>query len=317
MVGLAVSQSLILTGMLQFGMKQTAEVVNQLTSVERIMQYSNLDPEDKLEGSTVTTLDPKWPSKGMVEFKDVSLRYSPIESPVLNHLNLVIKSGSKIGIVGRTGAGKSSLISALFRLAVLEGSIEIDGVDTKVLQLHDLRRRISIIPQEPVLFSSTLRYNLDPFDDFDDGRLWSVLEEVELKEGVPSLDLEVSERGANFSVGQRQLVCLARAILRNNRVLVLDEATANVDPRTDALIQSTIRRKFHSCTVLTVAHRLNTIMDSDLVIVMEAGRVVQYDHPHVLLEDLEGTFATMVAQTGPTMMEQLKQSAFEAYFKQE
>lgn len=217
----------------------------------------------------------------------------------------------QIGIVGRTGAGKSSLISALFHMAKYDGAIYIDNVDTKKIGLHDLRNKISIIPQEPVLFSATLRDNLDPFHKYHDADLWIALEEVELKDAVTSLDYRVDQGGSNFSAGQRQLVCLARAILQDNKILVLDEATANVDPTTDGLIQTTIRKKFKTCTVLTIAHRLNTIMDSDKVLVMDHGRVLEFDHPYILLQNEQSHFSSMVQQTGNLMTEQLKQCAKE------
>lgn len=196
-------------------------------------------------------------------------------------------------------------------MAKLDGAIYIDNVDTKKIGLHDLRSKISIIPQEPVLFSATLRENLDPFNKFNDADLWAALEEVELKESTSSLDYCVQQGGSNYSAGQRQLVCLARAILQDNKILVLDEATANVDPTTDTLIQNTIRKKFKACTVLTIAHRLNTIMDSDKVLVMDHGRAIEFDHPYILLQHKRGHFSNMVQETGKSMAEQLKRSAQE------
>lgn len=312
-VGLAISQVLILCGMLQHGMRQTAETIAQMTSVERILQFTQLDNEGPFESEPNKKPSAQWPSNGEIKFDHLYLRYDDSAPPVLKDLCFHIKSGEKVGIVGRTGAGKTSLISALFRLTKLEGAVYIDNLDTKQIGLHDLRKKISIIPQEPVLFSATLRDNLDPFHNFDDAALWAALEDVELKPNVTSLDYNVDQGGSNFSVGQRQLLCLARAILRNNKILLLDEATANVDPTTDALIQKTIRQKFKDCTVLTIAHRLNTIMDSDKVLVMDHGRAIEFDHPYVLLKNEQGHFTGMVKETGKTMFDQLKKVAEEAY----
>ncbi|KAF5273657.1 hypothetical protein FQR65_LT04657 [Abscondita terminalis] len=311
-VGLVISQSLILSGMLQFGMRQTAEVASQMTSVERIMQYTRLDKEGPFDSIPTKKPSRDWPQHGRVEFKNVVLSYVPDEI-VLNNLNFVVESGDKVGIVGRTGAGKSSLISALFRLAPFEGEIAVDGVDTKELGLHDLRSKISIIPQEPVLFSASLRHNLDPLNKCDDAVLWKALEDVELKYSIDDLNQEVKQGGSNFSTGQRQLLCLARAIIRNNKILVMDEATANVDHQTDALIQNTIRQNFEDCTVLTIAHRLNTVMDSDKVLVMDAGRAVEFGHPYELLQVPDGYFSKMLKETGSGMESKLRKIAEECY----
>ncbi|XP_074034745.1 ATP-binding cassette sub-family C member 4 isoform X2 [Leptinotarsa decemlineata] len=316
-VGLAISQCLMMTGMLQFGMRQLADVIQQLISVERILQYTKLDTEGPFETPEGTSLSKSWPDEGRIEFKNLSLKYAKDDPEVLKNLNFVVEPGRKVGIVGRTGAGKSSIIAALFRLAPTEGSIFIDGVDTKNVGLSDLRKKISIIPQEPILFSASLRYNLDPFNEIEDDKLWEVLAQVELKEVVDSLDFMVTEGGNNFSSGQKQLICLARAILRKNKILVLDEATANVDQRTDSLIQKTIREKFSDCTVLTIAHRLNTIMDADEVLVISFGKILEFDHPHELIQRADGHFREMVAETGPVIASQLRDIAFEAYRNQE
>ncbi|XP_011635936.1 probable multidrug resistance-associated protein lethal(2)03659 isoform X3 [Pogonomyrmex barbatus] len=328
-VGLAITQIMAMTGIIQWGMRQSAEVANQMMAVERVLEYIQLPAEPNLRDQEVymkkkdkklalpSNAPNTWPDEGCIKFKNVYMRYADEEPPVLKNLNIVIYPGEKIGIVGRTGAGKSSLISALFRLAKVEGIIEIDGTDTGLIALEDLRRKISIIPQDPVLFSGTLRHNLDPFNEFSDMDLWEALEEVELKEAIVTsgngLESRVFNRGSNYSVGQRQLVCLARAILRNNRILMLDEATANVDPHTDALIQRTIRKKFATCTMLTVAHRLNTIMDSDKVLVMDKGHMAEYDHPHLLLQNSHSQFTLLVKETGPDMYDQLTKVAKQAY----
>lgn len=320
-VGLAITQAMAMTGMVQWGMRQSAELENTMTAVERVVEYETVDPEDDLDSHPDRKPPMDWPQKGEIIFDKLSLRYfpDPTSDLVLKDLDFDIKSCEKIGIVGRTGAGKSSLINALFRLSYNEGSIIIDHRDTESMGLHDLRSKISIIPQEPVLFSGTMRYNLDPFDEYSDEKLWSALEEVKLKDAVSDmpagLQSKISEGGSNFSVGQRQLVCLARAILRENKILVLDEATANVDPQTDALIQNTIRTKFANCTILTIAHRLHTVMDCDKVLVMDAGRLVEFGSPYELLNELSGSkiFYSMVKQTGRATFEQLCRVAKEAH----
>ncbi|KAI8429941.1 hypothetical protein MSG28_000407 [Choristoneura fumiferana] len=320
-VGLAITQAISLTGMFQWGMRQSTELENQMTSVERIDEYSKIESEPPLQSPEGKRPPPSWPAEGRVEFRHMSLYYAPGEPPVLRDLSLIILPREKVGIVGRTGAGKSSLINALFRLAKVEGEIIIDGRETSALGLHELRSQISIIPQEPVLFSGTMRHNLDPFDEYPDHVLWRALEEVELKEAVmelaAGLSSHMSEGGGNFSVGQRQLVCLARAVVRRNRLLVLDEATANVDPQTDALIQTTIRNKFADCTVLTIAHRLHTVMDSDKVLVMDAGQMVEFDHPHILLSRPGGVLRGMVDQTGRAMADMLARIALQSYSKKQ
>nr|ASU47346.1 ABCC3 [Cnaphalocrocis medinalis] len=313
-VGLAVTQTNGLMMMLQHGARMLVEFIAQLTSVERVLDYTRIDSEPNLFQGQIES-PPIWPSEGRIVFDHVSMRYAPEEAPVLKDLNIVVESGWKVGIVGRTGAGKSSLISALFRFAYLEGKITLDALDTSLVGRQELRSKISIIPQEPVLFSATIRYNLDPFNIYSDAEIWQALEQVDMKSAVPSLDFKVTEGGSNFSVGQRQLMCLARAVLRSNKILIMDEATANVDPQTDNFIQQTIKEHFASCTVLTIAHRLNTIMESDRVLVMSFGQAVEYDHPYVLLSDPNSHFSSMVRETGERNAAMLFQVAKDAYFQ--
>ncbi|KAL1513416.1 hypothetical protein ABEB36_002835 [Hypothenemus hampei] len=312
-VGLAITQAIQLTGMFQWGMRQWSELENIMTCVERIKEYADVIPE---ENNETALIDKSWPQKGTIAFDKLSMSYAPSEPFILKDVTFKVASGEKIGIVGRTGAGKSSIIISLFKLAYNQGKIFIDDIDINRVPLSQLRSSIAIIPQEPVLFSSSLRKNLDPFDEYTDDVLWDTLDQVELKTAVSELphglESKMSEGGSNFSVGQRQLVCLARAIIRKNRILLLDEATANVDPHTDGLIQATIRSKFTECTVLTIAHRLHTIMDSDKVLVMDAGRNVEFDCPFVLLEN-KGVFSELVQQTGKAMAENLYGIAQENY----
>nr|XP_031322068.1 multidrug resistance-associated protein 4 isoform X2 [Camelus dromedarius] len=316
-VGLALSYALTLMGMFQWCVRQSAEVENMMISVERVIEYTDLEKEAPWENQKRPP--PSWPQEGAIVFDNVNFSYSLDGPLVLKHLTALIKSREKVGIVGRTGAGKSSLISALFRLSEPEGKIWIDKILTTEIGLHDLRKKMSIIPQEPVLFTGTMRKNLDPFNEHTDEELWNALKEVQLKEAIEDLpgkmDTELAESGSNFSVGQRQLVCLARAILRKNRILIIDEATANVDPRTDELIQKTIREKFAQCTVLTIAHRLNTIIDSDRIMVLDSGRLKEYDEPYILLQNRDGLFYKMVQQLGKAEAAALTETAKQVYFK--
>lgn len=316
-VGLALSYALTLMGTFQWCVRQSAEVENMMISVERVMEYTDLEKEAPWEYPKRPP--PAWPHEGVIVFDNVNFTYSLDGPVVLKHLTALIKSREKVGIVGRTGAGKSSLISALFRLSEPEGKIWIDKILTTEIGLHDLRKKMSIIPQEPVLFTGTMRKNLDPFNEHTDEELWNALKEVQLKEAIEDLpgkmDTELAESGSNFSVGQRQLVCLARAILRKNRILIIDEATANVDLRTDELIQKKIREKFAQCTVLTIAHRLNTIIDSDKIMVLDSGRLKEYDEPYVLLQDKESLFYKMVQQLGKAEAAALTETAKQVYFK--
>lgn len=311
-VGLAITQIIGLIGMTQWGIRQTSELENQMVSVERVLEYAELPCEEQ-SGNEIKSKAPEgWPSKGEIEFKDLSLFYNDETKPSIKNLSFVIKPQEKIGIVGRTGAGKSSIIQALFRMPKITGKIIIDGIDTQSLKLQELRRSISIIPQDPILFSGSLRSNLDPFEENTDDAIWNVLNQVELKDTVSSLagglEGKISDGGSNFSLGQRQLICLGRALLRKNRILVLDEATASVDYETDALIQKTITTEFSNCTVLTIAHRLHTVINADKILVMDGGSMVEFDHPHVLLKNENGYLTNLVNETSSLLADIAKDS---------
>ncbi|RKO83047.1 P-loop containing nucleoside triphosphate hydrolase protein [Blyttiomyces helicus] len=253
----------------------------------------------------------QWPSAGAIDVKDLSVRYSKKSDPVLRNVSFSIRGGEKIGIVGRTGAGKSTLSLALFRIIehdLITGTLSIDNIDTANLSLHTLRSNMTIIPQDPVLFTGSVRTNLDPFGVVPDADLWTALRRSRFlasladdngDEAAFSLESAVAENGGNFSQGQRQLLCLARALLRRSRIVVLDElrATASVDDRTDAAIQESIRTEFKNCTVLCVAHRLRTVADYDRILVLDDGRVVELGTPHALLQKPDGWFRRMCEET--------------------
>uniref|UniRef100_A0A8C6A8L4 Multidrug resistance-associated protein 1 n=1 Tax=Marmota marmota marmota TaxID=9994 RepID=A0A8C6A8L4_MARMA len=301
LVGLSVSYSLQITAYLNWLVRMSSEMETNIVAVERLQEYSETEKEAPWQVPE-TAPPSNWPQVGRVEFRDYGLRYREDLDLVLKHINVTIEGGEKVGIVGRTGAGKSSLTLGLFRInESAEGEIIIDGVNIAKIGLHNLRFKITIIPQDPVLFSGSLRMNLDPFSQYSDEEVWTALELAHLKSfvsGLPDkLDHECSEGGENLSVGQRQLVCLARALLRKTKILVLDEATAAVDLETDDLIQSTIRTQFDNCTVLTIAHRLNTIMDYTRVIVLDRGEVRECGTPSDLLQQ-RGLFYSMARDAG-------------------
>ncbi|KAG7197439.1 hypothetical protein KM043_013293 [Ampulex compressa] len=301
-VGLSVSYALQITQTLNWLVRMTSDVETNIVAVERIKEYGETPQEAPWKNIDYTPPD-DWPRNGHVEFKDFKVRYREGLDLVLHGLTFAVHGGEKVGIVGRTGAGKSSLTLSLFRIIeAAHGKIYIDNIDISKLGLHDLRSRLTIIPQDPVLFSGNLRINLDPFERHTDEEVWRALEHAHLKTFIKSLPSgllhEVSEGGDNLSVGQRQLICLARALLRKTKVLILDEATAAVDLETDDLIQTTIRQEFKDCTVLTIAHRLNTILDSDRVIVLDKGLIIEYDKPETLLRDSSSAFHGMAKDAG-------------------
>ncbi|KAF9972235.1 hypothetical protein BGZ73_004675 [Actinomortierella ambigua] len=296
--GIVLSQIGNLTYFVRRLMMEYCMLETNIVSVERIREYSRLTPEAR-DVIPDSKLDEQWPQQGKIEFRDYSTRYREGLDLVLRKINLSIQAGERIGIVGRTGAGKSSVTLALFRMVeAAEGSIWIDGIDIATLGLHDLRSRLTIIPQDPFLFGGTIRLNLDPFDEWQDADIWSALESASLKNYVSSLpeglNTSIENGGENMSLGQRQLMSLARAMLhRHTKILCLDEATAAIDVETDNAIQRALRRSFSDCTVLTIAHRINTIMDSDRILVLDHGQVAEFAPPQTLLDNPNSIFYSL------------------------
>uniref|UniRef100_A0A8D0H1W3 ATP-binding cassette sub-family C member 5 n=1 Tax=Sphenodon punctatus TaxID=8508 RepID=A0A8D0H1W3_SPHPU len=298
--GLAISYAVQLTGLFQFTVRLASETEARFTSVERINHYIktlSLEAPARIKNKSPP---PDWPQEGEVAFENAEMRYRENLPLVLKKVSFTIKPKEKIGIVGRTGSGKSSLGMALFRLVELSGGcIKIDGVKINDIGLADLRSKLSIIPQEPVLFSGTVRSNLDPFTQYSEVQIWDALERTHMKECITQLPMklesEVMENGENFSVGERQLLCIARVLLRRCKILILDEATAAMDTETDLLIQETIREAFADCTMLTIAHRLHTVLGSDRIMVLTQGQVVEFDTPPALLANENSRFYAMFA----------------------
>uniref|UniRef100_A0A8D2PHA4 ABC-type glutathione-S-conjugate transporter n=1 Tax=Zosterops lateralis melanops TaxID=1220523 RepID=A0A8D2PHA4_ZOSLA len=299
--GFSLSYALQITGVLNWMVRSWTEVENNIVSVERVREYQRTPKEapwtlnGKLQGQV-------WPTEGRIEFRNYSLCYRPGLELALRRVSVTINGHEKIGITGRTGAGKSSLAVGLLRLVeAAEGAILIDGQDIAQLGLHDLRNKITVIPQDPVLFSGSLRMNLDPLNQYTDADIWTALELTQLKNFVADLpeqlEYKCTDQGENLSTGQKQLLCLARALLQKAKILILDEATAAVDLETDAQIQSMLRTQFRDSTVLTIAHRVNTVLDCDRILVLENGRIAEFDTPEHLIAQ-KGLFYRLMEESG-------------------
>ncbi|XP_008792064.3 ABC transporter C family member 3-like isoform X3 [Phoenix dactylifera] len=298
--GLAVTYGLNLNMLQAWVIWTLCNLENKIISVERILQYTSIpsEPPVTIEANRP---DCNWPSRGEVDLRDLQVRYGPHMPFVLRGLTCTFPGGMKTGIVGRTGSGKSTLIQTLFRIIdPTVGQIFIDGINISTIGLHDLRSRLSIIPQDPTMFEGTVRSNLDPLEEYTDEQIWEALDCCQLGEEVRKkelkLDSAVTENGENWSVGQRQLVCLGRVILKKSKVLVLDEATASVDTATDSLIQKTLRQQFSESTVVTIAHRITSVLDSDFVLLLDNGVIVEHDIPTRLLENKSSLFANLVSE---------------------
>ncbi|GIY85871.1 multidrug resistance-associated protein 7 [Caerostris extrusa] len=285
LVGLALSYVLSITALLNGTITSFTETEKEIVSVERVMQY--------IEASFFA-----WPTHGVISFINVSLQYRESCPYSLRNVSFETRPGEKIGVVGRTGSGKSSLIQVLFRMVdKFEGSVLIDGVNISNLSREKLRSNLSVIPQHPFLFSGTIRENLDPHFLKSDAQIWKALRECHMEEkvhGLGGLDMEVEEQGQNFSIGEKQLLCLARAFLRRSKILCMDEATASIDYQTDSLIRHTVRMAFRRSTILVIAHRIETILDCDRVIVMKEGQIIEIDKPSTLLSDQKSEFHRLV-----------------------
>ncbi|RLV92365.1 Bile pigment transporter 1 [Spathaspora sp. JA1] len=306
MAGFVMTYALQVTSSLKLVVRTSAEVETSIVAVERCLEYMNL-PIEETE-TPIVVPETNWPTQGNIIFNNYSTRYRSNLDLILKNISMSIKPGEKIGIVGRTGAGKSSLALAIFRIIEpVEGNIEIDLLNTNEIPLYDLRNRLSIIPQDCQLIEGTIRENLDPFESYTDEQIWHALELAHLKDHIYNLKDQlldkVYENGINFSSGQRQLISLARVLLKINnsnncKILILDEATAAVDVQTDKFLQETIRQQFHNKTIITIAHRLETVMDSDKIVSLDQGELIEFDSPKNLLEKKQGIFYNLCKEGG-------------------
>ncbi|XP_019158537.1 PREDICTED: ABC transporter C family member 13 isoform X2 [Ipomoea nil] len=293
LVGLALSYAAPIVSNLGSFLSSFTETEKEMVSVERVLQYMDIPQEELIEDQR---FDQHWPFQGDVNFQNVTLRYMPSLPPALRGVSFTISGGTQVGIIGRTGAGKSSILNALFCLyPICGGHIIVDGIDTAHISLRDLRERLSVVPQVPFLFEGSLRSNLDPLDVSEDMQIWEALDKCHLKEEVEAaggLDMNVKGSGAPFSVGQRQLLCLARALLKSSKVLCLDECTASVDTQTASKLQKVIMDECQGTTVITIAHRISTVVNMDNILILDQGILVEQGNPHHLLEDESSLFSS-------------------------
>lgn len=327
LAGLSLSYAIAFSESALWIVRLYANVEMNMNSVERLQEYLEVEQEPPYE---IPETEPpaSWPERGVISVRDVSLRYAPELPRVIKNVTFDVQANHKIGIVGRTGAGKSTIITAFFRFLDPEtGSIWIDGIDITKIGLRNLRQAITIIPQDPTLFSGTIRTNLDPFTEYSNAEIFEALKRVNLiglnetpdtasgenQNKFFNLEASITEGGGNLSQGERQLVCLARSLLKNPKVILLDEATSSIDYKSDASIQQTIRDEFSNSTILTIAHRLRTIIDYDKILVMDAGRVVEYENPYILITDKNSLFYSMCENSGE--LDTLIQTAKEAFVK--
>uniref|UniRef100_A0AC35TPP3 ABC transporter family protein n=1 Tax=Rhabditophanes sp. KR3021 TaxID=114890 RepID=A0AC35TPP3_9BILA len=304
LIAVSITYSLSITDVLMFAIRCIAQLETDIVSVERVSEYSTIqnEPEWRNEKGKALT---NWPSKGEIKFENYSTRYREGLDLVIKNLTVTIKGGEKVGLVGRTGSGKSSLTLGLFQMIeAAEGRILIDDVDISEIGLHDLRSNITIVPQDPVLFSSAdLSFNLSPFNEHTDAQIWQALEHSHMKEFVVNklengLQTIVTEGGSNFSQGQKQLLCLTRALLRRSRIIVLDEMSSSIDQQTDQLIQETIRKEFADSTIIAIAHRIDTLLNYDRIMVMDQGNVIEFDTPANLLSNRQSVFYSLALDAG-------------------